>query len=402
MICALALFASITAPPSHPGVKEAAALLRQVESKTSRLKGFSCDLTAERIYPSATVGRPPYHGVDKLHVEFSRPNRFVIESGEGKSHVRYVSDGTALYSAFGNSYSKGKVDPKARDFHWYHDDLLLLMVSGSFSQAVEAPRPPVLQMLPNESWNGKSYQVLEAKIEGGYPITYRLFVGSDLLVHRIVHEEENSGRGLMIESSAPDIVSNPPHSVGKFTFVAPPGFKERSYEMPLQAGEFPLVKPGAVATDFALATPSEGKLALRDVLKGNKAVLLNFWFVHCPPCRAEHPHLQKFYEKMRTKGLAVIGIDDQDTADLSAKYLKGAGVTFPLVLTGPRFHTDPKTGEIDYRGPMMPDYASLAPYGVHSCPTNVLIDAESGKVVYVSQEWDEKGLREALSKMGVR
>ncbi len=402
MIWALALLAPKIALTVVPVDREAVALLRQVESKASRLKGFACDLTAERIYPSAGSGLPPYHGADKLHVEFSRPNRFVIESGEGQSHARYVSDGTALYSTFGNAYSKDEIDPEARDFHWYHDDLLLLMASGSFTQAVEAPRPPVLRMLPDENWNGKKYRVLEAKIEGGYPITYRLFVGSDLLVHRIVHEEENSGRALMIESSAPEIVSNPPQSTGKFRFIPPAGVKERSSVMPLQPGEFPLVKPGAVATDFSLATPSAGKLALRDSLKGNKAVLLNFWFVHCPPCRAEHPHLQKFYEKMRTKGLAVIAIDDQDAADPSAKYLKAAGLTFPVVLTGPRFHTDPKTGQVDYRGPMMPDYASLAPYGVRSCPTNVLIDSESGKVVYVSQAWDEKALEKALSKLGVR
>jgi len=382
--------------------REATALLRQVEAKASRLKGFSCDVTAERIYPSAAAGHPAYHGKDQMHVEFARPNRFVLDSGEGDGHVHFVSDGKSLYSTYGKTYSKGEIDPKAQDFHWYHDDLLHLMVTGSFSQAVEAPRPPILRMLPDQTWEGKSYRVIEAKIEGGYPITYRLFVGSDSFVHRIIHEEENSGRTLSIESWASAIVPNPPLGANHFTFAAPAGVKEQSSAMPLQPGEFPIVKPGAVATDFTLPTPSGGKLALRDALKGSKAVLLNFWFVHCPPCRAEHPHLQKFYEKMRPKGLTVIGIDDQDEAELSAKYLKGAGVTFPVVLTGPRFHTDPKTGQTDYRGPMMPDYASLAPYGIHSCPTNVLIDTASGKVVYVSQEWNEKALEDALTELGLQ
>jgi thiol-disulfide isomerase/thioredoxin len=398
MICVLALLATVIGPVD----REATSLLHRVEMKTSRLKGFACDVTAERIYPSATPGRPAYHGVDKIHVQFARPNRFVIESGEGQNHVQYVSDGTTLYSAYGKTYSKGDIDPQARNFHWYHDDLLQMMVTGSLSQAVEAPQPPVLRMLPDEIRDGKSYRVIEAKIEGGYPIAYRLFVGSDLLVHRIVHEEENSGTTLKIESTAPEIVPNPPQTAGEFTFVAAADVKERSASMPLQPGEFPLVKPGGVAVNFALATPSGGKLSLREALNGHKAVLLNFWFVHCPPCRAEHPKLQKFYERMRQKGLEVIGIDDQDAAEISAKYLNGAGVTFPVVLTGPRFHTDPKTGATDYRGPMMPDYASLAPYGVHSCPTNVLIDSGSGKVVYVSQEWNEKELVEALSKLGVQ
>ncbi|RYG23575.1 TlpA family protein disulfide reductase [bacterium] len=399
MIGAIVLAAFVGAPPVD---RQAEALLRQVEAKASRLKGFACDLTAERTYPSARPNTAPYHGVERLHVEFSRPNRFAIDSGEGKSRYRSLSDGTNVFSIGQDSYSKDKIDAKARDFHWYHDDLLLLMVTGSFAQAVEAPRSPVLRLLPNATWKGKSYRVLEAKVGGGYPITYRLFVGPDLLVYRIIHEEANSGRTLTIDSSATNIVPNPPQKSGAFAFVPSAGQKERSSVFPLQPGEYPLVKPGAVATDFTLPTPSGGKLSLRDAMKESKAVLLNFWFVHCPPCRAEHPHLQKFYEKMKPKGLAVIAIDDQDTAAESAKYLKGAGLTFPVVLTGPRFRTDPKTGQPDYQGAMMPDYASLAPYGIRSCPTNVLIDSQTGKVVYLSQAWDEKALEEALAKLGVR
>ena len=97
----------------------------------------------------------------------------------------------------------------------------------------------------------------------------------------------------------------------------------------------------------------------------------------------------------------MIAIDDQDTAKESARYLKGARITFPVVLTGPRFRTDPKTGQSDFAGPAMPDYASLFPYGVRECPTNILIDTATGKVVYRATEWDEAGLRKALKALGV-
>ena len=158
---------------------------------------------------------------------------------------------------------------------------------------------------------------------------------------------------------------------------------------------------GAMATEFSLPTPTGGHLALADARKGTKAVLLNFWFVHCPPCRAEHPILEKLHQELKRKGLAVVGIDDQDSAADSLKYWQGAHLTFPTVLTGPRFATDPATGRPARGGPMAADYASLQPYDVHECPTNILIDA-TGKIVYRSSGWNEPELRAALASVGIK
>jgi len=400
MISLIALALMASAPDASD--KEAVKLLRQVEAKSKALKSFSCDLQAERIYPSAKADTPPYHGVEKVHVEFARPNKFVLTSTEGDRTSKSVSDGKNLFWVGKDMYTKSEIDAKARNYHWYHDDLLLLLVTGSFVDAVEAPRPPVLKMLPDEQWSGATYKVIDAQVGGGYPISYQLYVGSDLLVHRVVHKEMNMGRVLSIESTAPEIVANPAQKSELFTFTPTADLKEQSTSFPLQPGEFAPMAIGAMATDFKLPTPSGGTLALSDAMKNSRAVLLNFWFVHCPPCRAEHPHLQKFHKSFRDKGLAVIAIDDQDSAEASAAYLKGAGLTFPVVLTGPRFRTDPATGQPDYGGPMMADYASLAPYGVRECPTNILIDSQTGKVLYRATEWNEKALREALAKIGVQ
>lgn len=381
---------------------QAASLLRQVEVRSRSLKGFSCELTAKRVYPSAKASAPPYVGSNKLHVEFRRPNLFIIDSEEQGQRYRSLSNGKQLYSIGKDAYAVSDIDPKARDFHWYHDDLLHLLVTSSFTEAIEAPQPPKLRMLPAVIWKGKPYRVIEAKVEGGYPIVYRLYVGADGLVHRIVHTEANYGRPLTIDSSAPVISPMPPKEARAFVFVPTATMKRRNDTMPLRSGEFPPIQPGAVATDFALPTPKGPRLSLAEAMKGRRAVLLNFWFVHCPPCRAEHPHLQKLYDELAPKGLGVIAIDDQDTASQSAAYLKGAKLSFPVVLTGPRFKVDPTTGQTDYQGPSLPDYASLAPYGVRECPTNILIDTATGKVVYRATEWDETELRKALNKLGVR
>ena len=140
---------------------------------------------------------------------------------------------------------------------------------------------------------------------------------------------------------------------------------------------------------------------MQEARAGQKALLLNFWFVHCPPCRAEHPHLEKLYQELKGHGFGLLGIDDQDVPADVTKYWTGAHLTFPTVLSGPRFERDPVTGRQKYGTAMQPDYATLQPYDVHSCPTNILLDAE-GRIVFRSTGWDEAALRTALAKLGIK
>jgi len=91
--------------------------------------------------------------------------------------------------------------------------------------------------------------------------------------------------------------------------------------------------------------------------------------------------VEKLYQELKDKGLGVLGVDDQDTPEDVTKYWGGAHLTFPTILTGPRYERDPATGRQKYGTAMLADYASLQPYNVHECPTNILINAD-GQIVY--------------------
>ena len=54
-------------------------------------------------------------------------------------------------------------------------------------------------------------------------------------------------------------------------------------------------KPGDTPPDFELATLS-GELVRLSDYKGKK-VILNFWASWCGPCKAEMPHMEKYYKK---------------------------------------------------------------------------------------------------------
>ena len=79
--------------------------------------------------------------------------------------------------------------------------------------------------------------------------------------------------------------------------------------------EAPAVPPSGLA-DFAVLKDAD--------LRTGKVTVVNFWSSWCPPCRAEHPVLQKMAED----GIRVAGINMRDDPKNAAAYLKEEGNPF--------------------------------------------------------------------------
>lgn len=67
-------------------------------------------------------------------------------------------------------------------------------------------------------------------------------------------------------------------------------------------------------------------------LTGGQVTLVNFWASWCPPCRAEHPTLQK----LAADGVRVGGVNFKDTADQATAYLAENGNPFFAVAFDPK------------------------------------------------------------------
>lgn len=93
------------------------------------------------------------------------------------------------------------------------------------------------------------------------------------------------------------------------------------------------IAEGNMAPDFELGLASGETVKLSDY-RGKK-VILNFWATWCPPCKAEMPHMQKYYEKNKDKDMTILAVNltaldkGRDAID---QFVKDYGLTFPIAL----------------------------------------------------------------------
>ncbi|MBY0376110.1 MAG: TlpA family protein disulfide reductase [Bryobacteraceae bacterium] len=89
-------------------------------------------------------------------------------------------------------------------------------------------------------------------------------------------------------------------------------------------------KPTKAMPSFEL-TDLSGKSWKLKQLEG-KSVLINLWATWCGPCRAEMPHFQKLYEKLKDKSdVQVLSFNVDDELGLVEPYVKEHGYTFPVL-----------------------------------------------------------------------
>ena len=89
--------------------------------------------------------------------------------------------------------------------------------------------------------------------------------------------------------------------------------------------------------DFVLTLPDNSEVTLSQLLKDKKAVVLNFWFMGCAPCRGEFPSIQEGYEQV-SEDVAVLALNPVDgTAADVAQFQSDNGYTFSMSKCDPRW-----------------------------------------------------------------
>ena len=116
-----------------------------------------------------------------------------------------------------------------------------------------------------------------------------------------------------------------------------------------------------------------------EVIAQGRPIVLNFWAGLCPPCRAEMPDLQRFYDGSKDE-FTLIGIDVGQFTGLGSKQdarnlLRELGVTYPAGFTD--------------------DGSVVSKYEVLGMPTTVFIDSQG----IIVQKWTGILIREILERI---
>ncbi|MCW3053132.1 MAG: resA [Chthonomonadales bacterium] len=224
--------------------------------------------------------------------------------------------------------------------------------------------------LGKEHVDGVSYDVVEATLPGSRDGAYTLYFGASGLMegYRTRFQDEYAHKEVTCTAWMKHIVVNSPMKPNEFVWAVPAGFSR--YDP--NAIDRALLPVAAPAPDFLLPRLGGEKIKLEDTRRTKKAVLVNFWYAGCGPCRAEFPHLQKLYERLKGKGLEVIAINRGDTDQQVQKVILEGKFTFPVALGGSKYG----------------DGSVYANFGVMAFPTNYLIDAD-GKVVWRAMGYND-------------
>ena len=120
-----------------------------------------------------------------------------------------------------------------------------------------------------------------------------------------------------------------------------------------------------------------------------KIVVLNFWASWCAPCVEELPSLEQIQADFKDKGVVVVGVSVDDSADDYHKFLKDHNVNFVTV-------RDPGTQST--RGVDAP-VATL--YGTYKFPETYIIDRNGviRRKIIGATNWNQQDMVEYLSRL---
>ncbi|MCT3897465.1 TlpA family protein disulfide reductase [Elizabethkingia anophelis] len=126
-----------------------------------------------------------------------------------------------------------------------------------------------------------------------------------------------------------------------------------------------------IAESFSVREES-GKLINVSELKG-KVVFINFWASWCPPCRAEFPSIQKFYEKYKGNNEIVFLTVNLDEDPAKGKlYLEKEKFSIPFLIPNGDIPTEyfsgslPTTVVLDKTGKIRMHHSGMADYSKDS------------------------------------
>ncbi len=117
---------------------------------------------------------------------------------------------------------------------------------------------------------------------------------------------------------------------------------------------------GAPLSNFILTDLQGQKVQLSDYQ--GQVVLVNAWATWCPPCKAEMPDINAYYQAHQKDGFMVLAVNAGDPQTSAAAFAQSNHLAFPVLLDS--------------------DLHLLDGLGIHDFPTSIVIGRD-GRVKYI-------------------
>lgn len=319
-------------------------------------------------------------------MKLRKPGRILYKSSLGDDSL--YSDGKKLWRVSGSQDPiVAKATPDGSSFTNYFPNCEVVPLF--FGQDCLNIRYAVRKRsLGKQAVAGVMCDVVEIKMasqdEARKPFTFvtQLAFGPDGVIRRLTSDMPLKNIVFHHSLVLSNVQINAPLQAAQFSYV--PAAKKS--DVPLDELVAKMIPVGHSAPAFSLPNPRGGSIALKDALRGKKALLLNFWSAGCSGCVAELPHLQKMFEELKGKGLEVITVNCWESRKEVAGYLWEHHLTMPTVLGG---NEGVPNGDLAER------------YGIKAYPGNFIIDP-AGKVLWRGAGFNEPQIRSVLEKAGIK
>ena len=198
--------------------------------------------------------------------------------------------------------------------------------------------------VPGTTGAGTRNYTIEIHNEGGQPLEeIGVYIYTDSTLQELVWFAKTDAQGsLSFEDVASDnfvaVLSDVP--AGYLVEEQYPLTGERTrivLESGLMEGDLNNLsyKLGDLMLDFTVTGPDGTEYVFSELLEQKKAIVLNFWYLQCAPCKSEFPYLQEAYEQY-DQDVLVLAMNpvNQEDAEIDA-FRKENGYTFPMVKCDP-------------------------------------------------------------------
>lgn len=160
-----------------------------------------------------------------------------------------------------------------------------------------------------------------------------------------------------------------------------PGLEPEPFDAARKRTEVPLLKEGTPVPQF-IGKYIDNKPFQPEDLTDKKLILLDFWYLACPPCLRAIPELSNLQNEYAARGLQILGLNSTDTSANKVaeikKFIPVLNMNYPVVLVS-------KETEQAFQ--------------VTVWPTVYLV--ENGKIIYAGKGYDEtefKNLRSIIEQ----